>query len=76
MEEASKDKVPNLEDHAFLEYFEDVFKEVLGLPPKRDIDFSINLRHGVAPVSKNHYIMSTPELKELQIQLEEILNKG
>jgi hypothetical protein len=46
MEEAYKDKVPNLEDHAVLEYFEDVFKEVPGLPPKRDIDFSINLMPG------------------------------
>jgi hypothetical protein len=36
MEEATKDKVPNMEDHAVLEYFDDVFKEVLGIPPKRD----------------------------------------
>jgi hypothetical protein len=28
------------------------------------------------PVSKTPYRMSTPELKELQIQLEEILKKG
>jgi hypothetical protein len=28
MEEAFKDKVPNMEDHEVLEYFEDVFKEV------------------------------------------------
>jgi hypothetical protein len=35
MDESPKDKVPNLEDHAVLEDFEDVFKEVLGLPPKR-----------------------------------------
>jgi hypothetical protein len=76
MEEASKDKVPNLEDHAVLEYFEYVFNEVPGLPPKRDIDFSINLMTGVAPVSKTPYIMSTPELKELQMNLEEILKKG
>jgi hypothetical protein len=76
MEEASKGKVPNLEDHAILEDFEDVFKEVLGLPPKRDIDLSINLMPGVAPMSKNPYRMSTPELKELQMQLEELLKKG
>jgi hypothetical protein len=31
---------------------------------------------GVAPVSKTPYRMSTPELKELQMQLEEHLNKG
>jgi hypothetical protein len=74
--ETPRDKVPNLEDYAVLEYFEDVFKEVPGLPPRRDIDFSINLMPGVAPVSKNPYRMSTPELKELQMQLEELMKKG
>jgi hypothetical protein len=53
-----------------------VFKEVLVLPPKRDIYFSINLMPGGALVSKNPYRMITPELKELQMQLEEILKKG
>jgi hypothetical protein len=43
MEEEPKDKVPNLEDHGVLKYFEYVFKEIPGLLPKRDIDFSINL---------------------------------
>jgi hypothetical protein len=68
--------VPNLEDHVVLKYFGDVFKEILGLPPKRDIDFSINLMPGVAPISKNPYKMSTPKLKDLQMQLEEIMKKG
>jgi hypothetical protein len=76
MEETPKDKEPNLEDYAVLEEFEDVFKEVQGLPPKRDIDFSINLMHEAAPVSKTPYRMSTPEMKELQMQLEELLRKG
>jgi hypothetical protein len=76
MEEASKDKMPNIEDHAVLKDFEDVFKEIPGLPPKRDIDFSINLMLGVAPISKTPYRMSTPKLKELQMKLEEILKKG
>jgi hypothetical protein len=40
MEEASKDKVPNMEDHAVLEDFEDVFKEVPGLP-QREILISL-----------------------------------
>jgi hypothetical protein len=70
MEETPRDKVPNLEDYAVLEYFEDVFKEVPRLPPKRDIDFSINLMPGAGPVSTTPYRMSTPELKEMQIQLE------
>jgi hypothetical protein len=76
MEETPKDKVPNLEDHVVLEEFEDVFKEVPRLAPKIDIDFSINLMPRVAPVSNTPYIMSTPEPKELQMQLEELLKKG
>jgi hypothetical protein len=46
------------------------------LPPRREIDSSIDLVPGVAPVSKTPYQMSTPKLKELQMQLEEVLNKG
>jgi hypothetical protein len=76
MEETPKDKVPNLEDHAVLEDFEYVFKEVPGLAPKRDIDFSINLMPGATLVSKTPYRMSTPELKELQMQLEKLMKKG
>jgi hypothetical protein len=53
-----------------------VFKEVPGLPPNRDIYFSINLRPGATLVSKTLYRMSTPELKELQMQLEELMKKG
>jgi hypothetical protein len=60
MEETPKDKVLNLEDHAILKDFEYMFKEVLGLTPKRDIYFSINLVPRASPVSKTPYIMSTP----------------
>jgi hypothetical protein len=74
--ETPRDKVPNLEDYAVLEDFEDVFKEILGLPPRRDIDFSINVMPGAVPISKTPYRMSTPELKELQMHLEELLKKG
>jgi hypothetical protein len=76
MEETPKDKVPNLEDYAVLEDFEYVFKEVQGLSPKRDIDFSINLMPGAALVSKTPYRMSTPEMKELQMYLEGLPKKG
>jgi hypothetical protein len=60
MEETPKYTVSNLEDHVVLENFEDVFKEVLGLPPMRDIDFSINVIPGIALVSKTPYRMRTP----------------
>jgi hypothetical protein len=43
MEEVAIDKVENIKDHRVLRYFEDFFWEITGLPPKRDIDFSINL---------------------------------
>ena len=43
---------------------------------RRDIDFSIDLMPGVVPVSKTPYKMSIPELKELQMHLEELLKKG
>jgi hypothetical protein len=74
--EAPEDKVSNIEDHVVLKEFEDIFQEVTRLPLKRDIDFSVNLILGATPVSKAPYRMSTPELKELQFHLEELLKKG
>jgi len=75
VEESKKKKGPNLEDLSVLQEFKYVFQEILRLPPKREIYFSIDLVLGVAPVSKTPYQMSTPELKELQMQLEELLKK-
>jgi hypothetical protein len=75
-EEAFRDEVSKIGDHAVLTEFEDVFQEVPRLPLKRDIDFSINLMPRAAPMSKYPYRMSTPELKELQLHLEELLKKG
>ena len=49
--------------------------EILGLPPKRDIDFTIELVPGATPVSKTPYRMSTPEMLELKMQLQELLEK-
>jgi hypothetical protein len=42
--ESVEDDKPNLEDHPILIEYRDVFpEEVLGLPLRRDIDFSIEL---------------------------------
>ena len=49
--------------------------EVLGLPPKRDIDFTIELVPGKSPVSKTPYRVSTPERLELKMQLQELWEK-
>ena len=57
-----------------LQEFKDVFlDEIPGLPPKRDIDFTIELVPGASPVSKTPYRMSTPEMLELKMQLQELL---
>jgi hypothetical protein len=76
VEEPDNTKGPSLEDFSVLQKFEYVFQEIPGLPPIREIDFSIDLVPRVASVSKKPYRMSTPELKELQMQLEEWLKKG
>jgi hypothetical protein len=60
VEEPTKCKSPSLEDFPVLQEFAYVFEEIPGLPPKRDIDFSIDLMPGVAPISKTPYRMSTP----------------
>jgi hypothetical protein len=49
--------------------------EILELPSRREIDFSIDLLPGSAPISKAPYSMSLLELTELKIQLQELLDK-
>jgi hypothetical protein len=46
MEELTRGKVVSIEDHLVLRYFEDDFGKILGLPPKRDINLSIDLVPG------------------------------
>jgi hypothetical protein len=75
MEETPKERVSNIEDCAILKEFEYVFNEIPGLAPKIDIDFFINLMPGATPISKTHYRMSTPKLKEFQMQLEDLMKK-
>jgi len=50
-----------IRDHPVLNEFMDVFREeTRGLPPQREIDFSIEIIHGSAPTSKVPYRMSIP----------------
>jgi hypothetical protein len=57
--------------------FLDVFlKELLGMPPDRDIKFVIELKLGTAPIYKAPFRMTTPELAELKEHLKELLEKG
>jgi hypothetical protein len=76
VEDLEKTKGSILEHYSILQVFEDVFQEILVLPTKRDIYFCIDLAPGASLFSKTPYIMSTLELKQFQMQLEELLKKG
>ena len=66
--EETRDETLRLEDYQVLQEFRDVFPdEIPGLPPKRDIDFMIELVPGAAPMSKTPYRMSTLEMLELKL---------
>ncbi|KAL0554375.1 hypothetical protein IC582_008294 [Cucumis melo] len=57
--------------------YPDVFPDELpGLPPPKEIDFAIELEPGTAPISRAPYRMAPAELKELKVQLQELLDKG
>jgi hypothetical protein len=66
-----------IEDIHVIREFLDVFSDDLpGMPTERVIEFKIELQPGTAPIAKAPYKMSPVELKELQIQLQVLLDKG
>ena len=70
MDDSAKSK-PRLEDCHILQEFRDISPdEVPGLPPKRYIEFTIELVLGAASESKAPYCMSALELIELKMQLQ------
>jgi len=64
VEELAAGEEVRIEDWLILQEFVDIFQKVSGLPPKRDIYFTIDLFPGTSPVSKPPYRMSTPQLNE------------
>ena len=67
----------SLKDLPVVNEFNDVFpKDLPGLPPKREIEFEIELLPGTGPRSQAPYRMAPAELKELKVQLQELLDKG
>ena len=60
-----------------LREFVDVFlEELLGMPPERELEFTINLKPGTKPIDRTPYQMLTPELQKLRMQLKELLDLG
>jgi len=72
----SQENKSTLSEVEVVRNFDDVFPEEFGLPPPRDTEFTIELMPGVGPQSKAPYRMAPAELKELKVQLEELLGKG
>ena len=72
-----RDSGSRLEDIPVVREFSDVFpKDLPGIPPDREIDFKIKLTPGTEPISKAPYRMAPLELKELKLQMEELVSKG
>ena len=77
-DEASKTEIDKLkiENILVLKEFTNVFpEEIPGLPPRRELDFTIELVPGVVPSSKALYRMNILELNELKSQLKELIDK-
>ena len=66
-----------LEDIPVLKEYSDVFlEEILGLPSRRELDFTIELVPGAMPNSKSPYRMNILELNELNSWLKELIDKN
>ena len=74
--EVKNTQEPDLKDIPIARDFSEVFQEVPGLSPDREIEFAIDLLPGTGPISKAPYRMAPLELVELKKQLQELLDKG
>jgi len=71
-----EDAKSSLEDIPVVREFLDVFSdEIPGMPPLREVEFCIDVTPRATPISRAPYQMAPAELKELQMQLEELLEK-
>nr|GFB54051.1 putative reverse transcriptase domain, aspartic peptidase domain protein [Tanacetum cinerariifolium] len=69
--------VPSIHDQPIVFEFPDVFPDELSrIPLVRKVEFSIELIPGTEPISKAPYRMALIELKELNDQLQELLERG
>ena len=68
---------PSLEQVPMVREFPDVFpNELPRMPPDREIEFCIDLATGIQPVSIPPYRIALAELRELKVQLQDMLDKG
>ena len=68
---------PSISEIPIVHEFSDVFPDELpGFPIDREIEFSIELLPGVSAISIAPYRMAPLELRELKVQLQDLLDKG
>lgn len=73
----TREEEPKPKDIPVVNEFPDLFPdEIPGMPPERDLEFTIDLVPGTGPISKAPYRMAPAEMKELKTQLEDLLEKG
>ena len=72
-EQIDKEDKLNFDDIPILQDFS---KEIPRLPPKRDLDFTIELVPRAVPNSKAPYRMNILELNELKLQLQELIDNN
>ncbi|GJU30579.1 putative reverse transcriptase domain-containing protein [Tanacetum coccineum] len=73
----NKSKERRMEDVPVIHDFPEVFPEELpGLPPSRQVEFRIDLVPRATPVARIPYRLAPSEMKELLVQLQELLEKG
>ncbi|GJT39319.1 putative reverse transcriptase domain-containing protein [Tanacetum coccineum] len=72
-----KSKEKRMEDIPVIHDFPEGFPEELpGLPPPRQVEFRIDLVPGAAPFAHTPYRLAPSKMKELSVQLQELLEKG
>ncbi|XP_070034768.1 uncharacterized protein [Nicotiana tomentosiformis] len=70
-------QIPTLQSVPLVNAFQEVFsKDLLGVLPNREINFGIDLFLDTKPISISPYRMAPTELKEIKVQLKDLLDKG
>ncbi|KAI3678050.1 hypothetical protein L6452_37329 [Arctium lappa] len=66
-----------VEDVKVVQDYPGVFSEDLpGLPPERQVEFQIDLNPGTAPIARAPYRLAPTEMKEMMMQLQDLLENG
>lgn len=70
-------ETPSIETILIVREFQEVFpNDLLGVPPKQEFDFGIDLLSDTNPILIPPYRMDPAKLKEMNLQLKDLLDKG